>query len=193
MTLVLSNTFKLDFAVCSRDLLAIQLRDHLDHIIELNNINISEDTFKSIFYQTDNFAINPNAYLNPQILPLISFGTQTLVGTTNGDRLCLIDEIYKNIENDMGVNRLAFSANTNISLNKQINSIKTLCDLKQGDIVCSLKWSDIVNTISSEFANATPVNKRPKVILTLSVVFTSPTVGVHPTIIRFNYCTNVSI
>ena len=182
--------FKLDFAVCSKNYSAINLRNNNDHIIELDNITITESLFKSIFYQSDNFSINPSAALNPSILNFISFINRTVLGVN----FCLIDEIYKNIEDDLGINRILFSPCTNIALNKQFGSIKSLCDLTQsGTIVCSMDWSEIVNSIKYEFDNVDPINTNPNVVLTLSVVFTTPTTGVNATIIKFNFLTSVTI
>ena len=39
--------FKLDFAVCSKNYSAINLRNNNDHIIELDNITITESLFKT--------------------------------------------------------------------------------------------------------------------------------------------------
>jgi hypothetical protein len=182
--------FKLDFAVCSKNYSAINLRNNNDHVIELDNISISESLFKSIFYQTDNFSINPGAALQPSTLIFISFINQTVLGV----KFCLVDEIYKNIENDLGISRILFSPCTNIALNKQLGSIKSLCDIiNSGTILCSMNWSEIVNSVRCEFDNVDPINTNPTVVLTLSVVFTTPTTGVNATIIKFNFLTSVNI
>jgi len=182
----LVNPIRIDFAVYTKQLSEINLRNPLDHIVELDYINISESYFKSIFYKTNNFDINPIAYLDENLLPYISFSNISVLGK----HFCLYDEIIKNIENDLGISSSMISPCSIISLSKEINSIKTLCDLiNTGNELCSLSWSDIINNIKCNSENSNFVN----VILTLSVVFSNPTKGVNATIVKFNYNVNISI
>jgi hypothetical protein len=174
---------KIDFAVYSKQTSNINLKNPLDHIVELDAINISETLFKSIFYQTDNFSINPNISLS--LLNYVSFINKTVLGV----EFSLIDELIKNFENDLGVSSSMFSPCTNIALHKEINAIKSLCDLIQsGTIICSMTWTDIVNSIRCE-----TTNNVANVILILSVVFTNQTAGINSTIIKFNFNTTVTI
>ena len=179
---------RIDFAVYTKQFTEINMKNPLDHIVELDNISIDEALFKSIFYNTDNFAINPIAYLDPLLSQYISFSNLTVLGK----HFCLYDEIIKNIENDLGISSSMFSPCTNIALSKEINAIKTLCDLIQtGTIVCSLTWTDIMNIIKCE-SESEGVNPLT-VILTLSVVFTNPTAGVNATILKFNFSVNITV
>ena len=179
---------RIDFAVYTKQFTEINMKNPLDHIVELDNISIDEALFKSIFYNTDNFAINPIAYLDPLLSQYISFSNLTVLGK----HFCLYDEIIKNIENDLGISSSMFSPCTNIALIKEINAIKTLCDLIQtGTIVCSLTWTDIMNIIKCE-SESEGVNPLT-VILTLSVVFTNPTAGVNATILKFNFSVNITV
>lgn len=183
----LVNPIRIDFAVYTKQLSEINLRNPLDHIVELDYINISESYFKSIFYKTNNFDINPIAYLDENLLPYISFSNISVLGK----HFCLYDEIIKNIENDLGISSSMISPCSIISLSKEINSIKTLCDLiNTGNELCSLSWSDIINNIK---CNTEYSNFVKNVILTLSVVFSNPTKGVNATIVKFNYNVNISI
>ena len=183
----LVNPIRIDFAVYTKQLSEINLRNPLDHIVELDYINISESYFKSIFYKTNNFDINPIAYLDENLLPFISFSNISVLGK----HFCLYDEIIKNIENDLGISSSMISPCSIISLSKEINSIKTLCDLiNTGNELCSLSWSDIINNIK---CNTEYSNFVKNVILTLSVVFSNPTKGVNATIVKFNYNVNISI
>jgi len=180
-----SLIFRLDFAVYAKATSQINLTKNTDHIVNLDVINIDETLFKSIFYQTDNFAINPNAALDELSLSKISFSNLTV----SGSHFCLFDTILQNIEADLGVSSSMFSPCTNIALHKDINSIKSLVDLIQtGTIVCSMTWTDIINALKCEENNGVA-----EVILTLTVVFTNPTVGVNSTIIKFNYKTTITI
>jgi hypothetical protein len=183
----LVNPLRIDFAVYTKQLSEINLKNPLDHIVELDYINISESYFKSIFYKTNNFDINPIAYLDENLLPYISFSNISVLGK----HFCLYDEIIKNIENDLGISSSMISPCSIISLSKEINSIKTLCDLiNTGNELCSLSWSDIINNIK---CNTEYSNFVKNVILTLSVVFSNPTKGVNATIVKFNYNVNISI
>jgi len=185
MTEPSSLIFRLDFAVYAKATSQVNLTNNTDHVINLDVITIDEALFKSIFYQTDNFAINPNAASVELSLSKISFSNLTI----SGIHFCLFDTILQNIETDLGVTSSMFSPCTNIALHKDINSIKSLVDLIQtGTIVCSMKWSDIINALKCEANNGVA-----DVILTLTVVFTNPTVGVNSTIIKFNYKTTVTI
>lgn len=181
----MASTHKIDFAVYSREFSPIIYLNVSDHIIELDDIDIPESVFKSIFYQTDNFAINPDAVLDPLALPYISFSNKTVSIL----EFCLFDSIIKNIENDLGLNISMFSPCTNITLAKEINSINTLCDLiPAGNVLCSMSWPDIVKVAACE-----DVNNMAPLILSLSVVFSNPTVGVKPTVIKFNFKTTVTV
>jgi hypothetical protein len=176
---------QIDFAVYSRQITPIIMKNPLDHIVELDAIDITESLFKSIFYLTNNFSINPNVIFDPVLLSYISFDNKTSLG----NHFCLFDELIKNFENDLGVSSSMFSPCTNIALNKEINGIKSLYDLIQsGTIVCSLTWTDIINAVRCETTTNTA-----NVILTLSVVFTNQTQGINATIIKFNFSTSVTI
>lgn len=180
--------FMLDFAVVSFTYNAVNIQNTTDHIIYLDAINIDESIFKSIFYQTNNFAINPN--IDNSLLNYISFNNVTF----NTGHFCLVDIIYENIENDLGLSRNMFSPCTNIALNKQLNSIKTLLDIvKTSTVICSLSWSDIVNTVKCQFDDVEPMPTNPEVLLILTVVFSSPTEGVNNTIIKFSYKVKITI
>ena len=180
-----SLIFRLDFAVYAKATTQVNLTKNTDHVVILDEITIDESLFKSIFYQTDNFAINPNAALSELSLSKISFSNLTVSGV----HFCLFDVIIQNIEADLGVSSSMFSPCTNIALHKEINAIKSLVDLIQtGTIVCSMTWTDIINSLKCEANNGVA-----EVILTLTVVFTNPTVGVNSTIIKFNYRTSINI
>ena len=185
--------FKLDIAVLTQAYSELKQKSGLDHVIELDCIDVPENVFKSIFYQSDSFSINPLAANNIATAILISFNSANR--TVNNLPFCLIDVIMENIEHDLGVTSNMFSTCSLISLNSEINAIKTLCDLSISNVMCSLKWSDIVNTVRCVYDDTpgAPVPTCADVILTISVVFMTPTVGVQPTIIKFNYCTQVSL
>ena len=193
---VFGPPIKIDFAVYTKQFSKINLKNPLDHVIESDYIIIDEALFKRIFYDSDNFDINPIAYLDNQLLPYIKFSNIKVLGAN----FSLYDEIIKNIENDLGISISMFSPCTTITLSKEINSIKTLCDLiATGTKLCSLSWSDIKNIIKNDNTENIPTEDTPIVatnvatILTLSVVFSNPTTGVNATIIKFNFAVNISV
>lgn len=186
-----SQSFQIDIAVIDQDIADINKQNLLSHIIDLDTISILETDLKQLFYKCNNFSIpNINANLNTELTEYISFNSFCILGK----HFCLLDEIYKHIENDLGFTRDMFSTSTNIALNKQINAIKTLSDIVYTSCVsASLTWDDIINTVTCQFNEYKPMPKSPEVILTLSVVFKCPTPGVYPIIIRINYKTNITI
>lgn len=186
-----AQAFQIDVAVIDQNISEVNKQNMLNHIIDLDCITITEAKFKQLFYKCNTFAIpNVNLNLDEDLKKYIRFNYFAILG----NNLCLIDEIYKNIENDLGFSRQMFSTCTNIALNKQINALKTLSDLiYTSDISCSLTWDDIVNTTTCQFNEYDPMPKSPQVILTISVVFKCPTPGVYPIIFRINYKTHVTI
>ena len=187
-----AQTVQLDFAVVNQKIADIHQQHLHHHIVELDNIIIAENIFKALFYKFNVFSINPNAIINPVFIPYISFDPS--YRTVDCEKFYLPETIFQNIEADLGIVRTTLTPCSNIALNKQLNSIKTVCDLiKTSSILCSLTWEDIVNTVRYKFNDLDPMPLNPDVILTLSVVFASPTCGVHPTTLKFNYKTTINI
>lgn len=186
-----AQAFQIDIAVIDQDISEVHKQNMLNHIIDLDCITLSEAKFKQLFYRCNTFAIpNVNIHLDEDLKKYIQFTYFTILGK----QFCLIDEIYKNIESDLGFSRQMFSIGSNIALNKQINALKTLSDLiHNSQITSSLTWDDVINTTTCEFNEYDPMPKSPEVILTISVVFKCPTPGVYPIIIRINYKTHVTI
>jgi hypothetical protein len=187
-----AQTVQLDFAVVNQTFAAIHQQNLSIHVVNLDNILVTEPVFKILFYSQNVFSINPQASQNALLLPLISFGHEHR--TINNVPFFLTETIIENIENDLNMSRSLFTPCSNVALNKQLNAIKTLGDLiKTSSNLCSLPWSDIVNTVRCKFNDLDPMPVSPSVILTLSVVFSSPTSGVEPTMVKFNYKTQITI
>ena len=263
----------LDVAVISYKFSELRQQGDHDHIVELDPVAVTELDFKRLFYYTHH---NHNAFcINKQYPPgkeslfneLVSFSCQSV------DRklFSLSDEILDNIEMDLGISRHMLSTCSLINITKELNTIRTLRDLPTANVTCSLKWSDIVETLRSRFRDAedfetsyydgnyggllpkgtvtykldnvlqTPVfyennttddsveigQPRPyklvgeaklkvyltseeeativkvitpytmpdtvPVVLSISVIFITPNEGVAPTVIKFNYATDVTI
>jgi len=183
--------YHLDVAVVTYSYAQINKKTGNEHIIDLDVIEIPEEIFKYLFYQTSSaFQITPIQNPNDEILKYIGFFKQQV----SGEQLRLHDEILNNILEDLGVTKSMLSICSLINLNKEISSLKSLCDLTPSNVSCSLTWRDILTTLRAEFNSDTAVYPLVvDVILTVSVVFITPTEGVYPTIVRFNYKTQITI
>ena len=143
----------LDVAVISYKFSELRQQGDHDHIVELDPVAISELDFKRLFYYTHH---NHNAFcINKQYPPgkealfneFVSFSCQSVCRKL----FSLSDEILDNIEMDLGISRHMLSTCSLINLTKELNCIRTLRDLPTANVTCSLKWSDIVETLRSRF------------------------------------------
>ena len=143
----------LDVAVISYKFNELRQQGDDDHIIELDPIDISQEDFKRLFYYThhthNTFAVNRQypAGKERQFYGYVSFEDQSV-----DNRLFnLSDEILDNIESDLGISRHMLSTCSLINITKELNAIKSLRDLPTANVTCSLKWSDIVETLRTRF------------------------------------------
>jgi len=154
-----------------------------DHIIILDEIDVTIETFQTIFYPyKDIFGLNKDFFLNnPEMIQLISFLPE--YRSVNKVPFNLLEEIIGNIETDLGVLRNCFTKDSLVELTNEIISIKSLLDIKCCSVLSSLSWNnvlDIINNYSLNSSNVIPV-------LIVNIVFKTPTQGVKDTIIRFQY------
>ena len=180
--------YQIDIAVVQQSYSQIAKRSEGDHVISLDEITIPLNTFKTIFYPTSGaFTVSQSASTDPEIIPFISF--DRLYRKVNGEPFYLYNTMLENIENDLAINRNMFSYCTTISLNKEINSLATLASLSLGNVSCSLSWNELLKSIKYE---PKIVQTEVDVILTVSIIFVTPTAGVFPTVVRFNYRTTIT-
>jgi hypothetical protein len=189
---------QIDVAVISHQFKELRRKSGKEHIVELDVVNISLADFKYLFYYTSNnndntFAVNQNYPTSPNDLdayfkPFITFNKQKV----NGKLFKLSDTILDHVESDLGISRHMISTCSLITITKELNAIKTLCDLNSANVPCSLKWSDITQTLRNMYENST-IPDPVEAILTISVVFVTPNEGVSPTVVKFNYKINVSL
>jgi len=173
--------------------------------ITLKPIEMTLPTFRYIFYETDSFNINPAAGTNPSLFDYVSLlpgqiingdpgatGRFKLVGvdpiTQNPiyNPFSLLDEIYSNIQECLDIPIEAIEPTSRIILNKEVSSIKSLCNLHCQSIVNSLKWSDVVNIILADS------NYHPELPLNLSItlVFVSSTQNVSNLVVLMSFIVN---
>jgi hypothetical protein len=189
MTALAPEGIQVDIAVISHNYCPVNINNPGDHIIDFDLISIDEDTFKSIFYNVPTFSIAPLTASNPELFPYISLMPQNR--TVSGEAFYLLETIYQNLEADLHVSRMSFSSGSKIALNKNITKMTSLLSLRISNVVSSLSWPEIVDTIVSTY-DTTGLNSVGAT-LTVSVLLTSPTPNVYPTILRFNYGTSVTI
>ena len=103
---------------------------------------------------------------------------------------CITLYLIEYIETDLSITKDMISTTSFINLNKSINSINSLCDLNLNNITSALNWDELVYSLASDFVS---VNVTPNIILTVSVTFLSPTAGVKPFTIRFNFMTTITL
>ena len=182
----MSKDLVIDVAVLCQEYTQVDLNVNNANIVVLNPINISEETFKEIFYPYgENFGMDKNIKNKKNLDHYITFlGSHRT--TKNGKKFFLLDEIITNIENDLNISRNAFTTTSLIDLTNDLSKIKSLSDINCCNVLSSLPWSVITNLLEDyHLANQ---KKRPdKLIFVVSVVFKTPTQGVRNTIIQFPY------
>lgn len=182
---------KLDIAIIERDYTDIKLKNIDDHMVSLDSIDIQENVFKNMFYSDDNFKVPTNEWLNsnPNLKSYVSLSETDR--KVNNNPFSLIDCIIENIETDLNLSRDSLTAMTMITLNKNIMSIKTLCDLSDTtkfNVINSMKWTDILSLLSSK-----KTGTILPVIFAISVVFVSQNPGIKNTVVQINYKTTITL
>jgi hypothetical protein len=128
------------------------------------------------------FNININAGKNVSLLPFISLLPKY---RTKSDQtpFSLLDAIYSNIEECLNISIEAIEPSSRIILNKEVSSIKSLCQLHCQALVNSLRWSDITNIIlnDSKYDYTQPLN------LKITLLFVSSTQDVKNVVVVMNY------
>ena len=185
-----SDTILLDVAVMSQEFTPIHLTGIDNHIVELDEIQVTTVLFKLLFFpHGENFELNSQLAAltnnNQTIINYISFLPPNR--TVNGEAFSLVETIISNIEKDLCVTRNCFTTNTLIELNKEFSEIKTLNNICFSNTYNSLAWSNIVNIINNEKASRSVDKPLKHALLVISVVFKNSNSNLLPTIIKFNY------
>lgn len=182
------NKIHIDVAVICEEFNNIDLLMCEDHIINLDEIDVTMDMFQMMFFPyKENFGLNKDFFINnDKFLPLISFFPD--YRSINGKKFYLLEQIISNIETDLCITRYCFTKDSLVELTNEITSIKTLLDIKCCSVLSSLTWSNVLDIIK----NYSFIHKEIIPILILNIVFKTPTKGVKDTIIRFQYkiCNN---
>jgi hypothetical protein len=198
--IAICNKITIDVAVLCQEYTTIEKMCH-DHIINLDEIEITKDLFQCIFYPYyENFGINKNTVCNNcSYSEYISFLPE--YRTVNGKKFYLLEEIISNIESDLNVSRNCFTVESLVELTNEIISINSFCDLNCCSVLSSLTWCNILEIIKNynivndhcggdcgPNSESTSQPVTPVIpICVISVIFKTPTPGVKNTIVRFNY------
>ena len=142
------NKITIDVAVLCQEYTTIEKMCD-DHIINLDEIEITKDLFQCIFYPYyENFGINKNTVCNNCLYAeYISFLPK--YRTVNGKKFYLLEEIISNIESDLNISRNCFTVESLVELSNEIISINSLCDLNCCSVLSSLTWCNILEIIKN--------------------------------------------
>lgn len=190
--LVLSHdTLLFDVAVLSQEYtspIAIVCGD--SHITELDNIIITPEKFKTLFFPHGvNFCINK--LTNTDLYKYITF-LPPWRSVQLGQPFSLLELVLSNIEKDLGVTRNCFETCTLIELSKEFSNIKTLCDIKFCNNACTLTWDNILSIIRTEATNRDISNPLTQTILVINVIFQTSNPNILLTIVKFKYKMDIS-
>jgi hypothetical protein len=193
----MTTNIRIDFAVVNNQVDSkLEVVDETkQYTVDLDNITMTEELFKTVFFDQNVFYVNPLADNDPILIPFVSFNSEYRT-KNNGAVFSLLNEILGNYCKDAGVPESSFTPTSLIGLNKQIGSISSLYDVyKNKTAVASLDWTDIINIIKSAF-DGTTLPEHKEVILTLSASFIpkpSNTIVFLPTVIKFNYKVDIDL
>jgi hypothetical protein len=175
----------IDIAVMCQELTSIDVIHDNANITELDEIVIKEETFQRLFYpHGEVFGIDKSIANNPSYNEYITFLPSHR--KIKGKLFILVEQIFRNIENDLNLSRDCFTTTSNVELTNEILAIKTLCDLNCCSTLNSLTWTNIQEIIEN-YKMLHPTNPLHNLILAISIVFRVPTEGVKNTIIKLKY------
>lgn len=205
----LQNKVIIDVAVLCQEYTNIDKME-TDNVINLDDIPISVELFKKIFYPYgENFGFNKD-YISKtkEIFKYITFLPE--YRCVNHKKFYLLEEIISNIENNLNISRNCFTKESLVELTGEITNIKALYDINCCSVLASLTWENIKDIIKNYRLNnhcqcnnnnnelclttkqylCTECNTEIKPVIPIcvvNIVFKTPTPGVTDTIIRFNY------
>ena len=182
---LITDRLNIDIAVLCEEITEIR-EICKDHIVNLDDIYITSETFQRIFYPySENFGIDHN-FVNSHkdIKKLVSFLPE--YRTIGEKKFYLLEQILCNIEHDLNLPRSCFTTESIVDLTGQITEINSLCNISCTKILSSLTWRNIIEIIDNyKLLKNEKTNINP--ICSISIIFKTPTHGVENTIIRFNY------
>lgn len=180
------ETLRLDVAVLNQDYSSLTVYDNAKYIIELDEIPITVEHFKRIFYSYgENFGINESIVKNTTVYGYITFLPP--YRTYEYKPFSLLEKMLTNIELDLNVSRKSFTKCSLIQFSKEVSNIKTLADINYSNILNSLSWPNIVSIIKNEYITRQIDKPLREVLLVISIVFKSPNPSINPNTVKFSY------
>jgi hypothetical protein len=139
------NNMVIDVAVLCHEYTELQKMCD-DHVINLDDICISKEIFRKIFYfYGENFGMDKKIVNTEELLPYVSFLPKHR--KIEREKFYLLEHILRNLEDDLGVSRNCFTPDTRVQLTSEINSLNSLCDMNCCSVLASLTWSNLLNII----------------------------------------------
>jgi hypothetical protein len=182
----MSKDLMIDVAVLCQEYTQVDYNCNNANIVNLDPIDITEETFRHIFYPYgENFGMDKNVKNSKNIDHYITFLAphRTL---RNGKKFFLLDEIITNIETDLNISRNAFTTTSLIDLTNDLSKIKSLLDINCCSVLSSLTWQNVLEVIENyKLVNYSDESIIP--VCVVNIVFKTPTTDVKNTTIRFNY------
>ena len=180
------NDIVIDIAVMCKEYSSLDIVSNDNHIVHLDEIIISENDFKQIFYSygdffgTDSNKSNANVYWD-----YITF--QSPWRTVNSKQFSLLDEIISSAEEDLNVSRNCFTTCSMIELTNEISNIKTLYDIDTKSVLTSLTWTTIISLLRENTLTKITDNSIISPLLIINIVFKNSNPVVKPTMIKFPF------
>ena len=188
----ITNAITIDVAYICQEYTSIDVKCNNNHVVELDEITITEDNFKKIFYPYgENFGMDKKAGCNPDIFPYVTFLPPWRTVATKP--FTLLDYIIMNIEADLNVDRNCFTTSSLIELSKELSNIKSLYDINCCSVITSLTWSNILNIIRNDYISNNSLNYLRDTVLIISIVFKTPNSDILPTTIKFKYRLDINV
>jgi hypothetical protein len=175
---------KIDVAIICQEISKIETMCDKYNIVELDNILITKDKFRQLFFHYgENFGLEKKTAINQENIHYISFSQE--YRTINKNKFYLLDKILQNLEVDLNVSRDCFTVETRVALAKELTNIKSLCDIDCCSVISSLTWQNIEDIIRDH--SKLNDNKKIQAYLCVSIIFRTPTEGARDTLIKFTY------
>lgn len=199
------NGIDLDFVVLGQNYSRVQTQTPGAKTIVLDHILISESLFKSVFYSSETgiFGLIPENLVNIELANVLPKPLQTVkeiislefpIRSVNGTNFNLLECIFTNIEECLGVGREAFTMDSIILLNKEFSKIRTMYDLEIMTVVNALTWDELIGSVRNKTRRSYSTKTRIEhVRLHLGIIFKTPTYSVLPLTVKLVYDLNLTI
>ena len=176
----------IDVAIMSQEHTKIEVISNSNHVVYLDEISITQNQFKQIFYPFGEiFGLDGKKRNSYENLSFVTFTSP--YRTVDNSTFSLLEQIISNLEEDLNVSRNCFTTYSLMELTNEISNIKTLYDLPVTSLISSLTWSNILSLLDDYTLTKNLSNSLLQPLFVVNVVFKTPNSTVKPTMIKFNY------